>query len=82
MGVSIALLLLGGDEVPRWAARVTDDTRPPCARGAVRDCCEGHGTPEEAAAHGALLAAMLLVRDARSLEPPAIGALALARRAA
>ena len=83
MTVSIGLILTGSDEEPRWASRVTRSDLHPHARGAGRDCCAGgHDEPEEAAAHGALLAAAWLGRDARSLQPPAIGALALAKRTA
>ena len=49
----------------------------------ARCCCnEGHASPEDAAAHGALIAAQALTAYARSLQPPAIGALILAGRSA
>jgi hypothetical protein len=43
-----------------------------------RYCCEsGHASPEEAAAHGSVLAAQLLSAWARTLRPPALGGLLL-----
>ena len=75
--VSLSLVLTGTDDDPRWAA----DVRPGAA-GAPRwsRCCEdGHHTPEAAAAHGSELAAAWLGQAARRLQPPACGALALAK---
>jgi hypothetical protein len=77
MNVSLTLMLLGTDEEPRWAA----DARPygPSAPKWNRCCAEGHYTPEAAAQHGAELAAMLLVREARNLEPGTAGAIAIGK---
>lgn len=72
MTVSIALMLIGTDEEPRWAAYILQ------GKSRAQDCCEaGHQTPEEAASHGAALAATWLSRYARSLTPPACGAVAI-----
>ena len=72
MQVSLALALIGTDEQPRWVAYVLQGQRR------AQDCCEaGHLTPEEAASHGGALAATWLSRHARSLAPPACGALAI-----
>jgi hypothetical protein len=62
-----------------WQATLSDAGRANWAR-----CCcnEGHLSPEDAAAHGALLAAQALTAYARSLRPPAIGALILAGKSA
>lgn len=73
MTVDLSLVLLGTDEAPLWSATVG-------GRGAAnwRHCCEGHYTPEGAAAHGSELAAAALTQYARSLASPSCGALALA----
>jgi hypothetical protein len=75
MSVSLALMLLGTDDDPRWVA----DARPGglSAPRWNRCCEEGHYTPEAAAQHGAELAAGLLVREARSLAPETAGAAAI-----
>ena len=81
MGVTLSLAIVGTDEDPRWAAFVKySDTG---MRRDGRFCCDdGHWTPEAAAAHGLEISAAVLVAEVRSLQPPAIGALALARAAA
>ena len=62
-----------------WQVILSDVGRQNWARA----CCnEGHRSPEDAAAHGALIAAQALTAYARSLQPPAIGALILAGRSA
>lgn len=67
--VSMALTIGPGDS---WHIVVKTGQR------AGRWCCEeGHGSPEDASAHGALLAIQALSAWARSLQPPAIGALIL-----
>jgi hypothetical protein len=71
MTVSVSLALIGTDEEPRWA---TDVIR---GRKWSYCCHDGHYTPEAAASHGAELAAAYLSQYARSLQPPACGALAL-----
>lgn len=75
MDVSLTLMLLGTDDEPRWVV----DARPygPSAPRWNRCCTEGHYTPEAAAQHGAELAAMLLVREARALGPDTAGAIAI-----
>ena len=77
MTVSLSLSVIGTDEEPRWAAEVRPGSRK---AGNWQWCCEeGHFTPEAAAAHGADLAARWLGQYARSLQPPACGALAIAK---
>ena len=62
-----------------YASKLSDIGRVNWARA----CCnEGHNSPEDAAAHGALIAAQALAAYARSLRPPAIGALILAGKSA
>jgi hypothetical protein len=75
MTVSLALMLTGTDDEPRWAV----DIRPGSGSAPRwNHCCEaGHYTPEAATAHGAELAAALMNRHARVLQPPACGALAI-----
>lgn len=77
MDISLALMLIGTDDEPRWVA----DARPygPSAPRWNRCCEQGHYTPEAAAAHGAELAAAMLVHDARSAPPDAAGTLAIRR---
>jgi hypothetical protein len=75
MNVSLALMLLGTDEDPRWVADVRRGS--PSAARWNRCCEEGHYTPEAAAQHGAELAAMMLVREARHLAPDTAGAMAI-----
>lgn len=83
MSVSIALFLVGSDEEPQWAARCSESGIPYKVPGFEKDCCkDGHDSPEEAAAHGSTLAAIWIARQVRNLEPPAVGALALGKRAA
>ena len=79
MIVSLTLMLTGTDEEPRWVC----DVRPGGGPASRWDhCCEqGHSTPEAAASHGTAEAVAVLARDARSLKPPAIGALALQKLA-
>ncbi len=74
MNVTLSLAILGTDEAPLWVANIRrHSTSNPC----WRYCCEGHHTPEAAAAHGTELAAAWLSQEARALKPPAYGALAL-----
>lgn len=80
--VIIALFVDGSDEEPRWAARCKEDGTPYRMPGFQEDCCkDGHDSPEEAAAHGAARAAIWLAQQVRNLQPPAVGALALGKRA-
>ena len=75
MTVSLALRLIGTDDEPRWVV----DVRPG-GENAPRwnSCCaDGHFTPEAATAHGSELAANILNRYVRTLQPPACGAVAI-----
>lgn len=75
MTVSLGLILIGPDGKPPWACRMQARRQ---WHPETRDCCEaGHPAPEEAAGHGAAIAAIYLATCVRALEPPAIGALAL-----
>lgn len=80
MYTTMAMVLVGEEDALRWAVLVKHGSEN---RMAGRYCCEdGHYTPEAAAAHGAELAAAWMVREARRLELPACGALALQQQAA
>jgi hypothetical protein len=73
--VAVTLAIAGSDEDPRWTADVRSGST-------WHYCCQGgHASPEGAAAHGATQAALLLSQWARSLRPPACGALALQKAA-
>lgn len=76
MSVRLALMLLGTDDDPRWAAS-TNPFLSPDRRAGTGCCAEGHYTPEAAAQHGADLAAAFLVREIRSLGPETAGAKAI-----
>jgi len=75
MGVSLALMLIGSDDEPRWACEVRSGSSS--APHWSYCCPDGHFTPETAAGHGAELAAARLCRAARALKPPMAGALAI-----
>ena len=76
MTVTLSLSIIGDDEHPLWVTYMT----PAWSFFRPQDCCAtGHASPEEAASHGAALAAIWLSQYARSLKPPAWGALALAK---
>lgn len=75
MTVSMALTLIGSDDEPRW---VTDIRLGSSSAASWNRCCEqGHHTPEAATGHGSELAAALLNRYVRALQPPMAGALAI-----
>lgn len=69
---SLSFSLTAADQ---WQVVVRNRHRP----NDWRECCpDGHASPEDAAAHGALLAAQAMSTWARSLREPAAGALVLA----
>ena len=76
MTVSLSLMLIGTEDDPRW---VTDMRSGSWSPRWTYCCEEGHYTPESAAAHGAELSAAAMVREVRNLQPPACGAVAIAK---
>ena len=81
MQVHLTLYLIGSDDEPRWAADVRASGHVTRHSDGQYCCGQGHTTPEEAASHGSALAATWLSSYARSLKPPACGALALQKAA-
>jgi hypothetical protein len=78
MNVRLHLILAGDEGAEQWKCNVSSDDRS----SRFRRCCEegpGHGSPEEAASHGASVAVGVLCADVRRMRPPQLGAIVLAR---